>query len=56
MVERADEGRRIVRKLWCFLFGHKLILNAPASSFVAGIEKMLACSKCARCGKSGSAV
>lgn len=56
MTESAWQPISTAKRLWCFLFGHKLILNAPASPFVAGIEKMLACSKCARCGKSGSAI
>ncbi len=44
-----------LRKLVCFFFGHKLIVNMPASPFVSGIEKLLACAKCARCGKAGDA-
>ena len=44
------------KRFWCFVFGHRLMLNAPASPFTAGIEKMLAQSKCSRCGKSGDAV
>jgi hypothetical protein len=44
---------KILRKMVCFFFGHKLIVNAAGSPFVSGIEKLLACSKCARCGKVG---
>lgn len=49
-------AKQILNKLVCFFLGHKLLINMPASPFTAGISKMLAYSKCTRCGKAGDAI